>query len=955
MARFFSAIFAVLLSVTTFSSAKAQTSGNPPPAYPTEVVPNLPIGFEVAAVAPDGSKFASGTYDGAIQLWDRPSGRLIRKFERHSKKVTSVMFVAGGSQILSASEDMTVKLWDAASGQLLKTTTLNSPAEYWWDLQLSPDGTRAVSAQSLKGSDPTGVVKLWDLASGKVIRSFRASTAKLAFTKDGKRLVTGGGSSDFKPGRQLLLWDVESGKLLQTFNGHPPFATIYQVAVSPDGSRILSHSMGSDNDIKLWDAATGQAILTFSKTRRAEALAFSPDGKTFLIYYADEDYQHSTVNLYETASGKFIKSFGRDRYGKVALFIPGADHLLMAANRLEEVDIGDGRVEQTFGAKLNYINEPVFSADGAQFLSGGDAIRQWDFRTGKMLSQFPAPDKGTYSGVFSPANHLVLWSLPDQKTKKLQDWQTGRIIATLIAPTAKVFGTAAAISPDGKRVATVSYDNQLRIWDSETARVIRSISHPENIDAVAYTPDGLNILSGDGYGTIRAFDAASGRPIWTYKNGSDVQIVWSMKFSTDGLMLLAAIGEHGAKILDAKTGRLIRGFDGHKPGYITSGAEFSADGSHILTSSHDETVKYWDVATGKMLRSFDTGSVSQPTFTMDGHHALLANHLYNLDTGDREVSIYSVNDSDWIAITSEGYFAGSENSAATLSIVRGFDIWTIDQLYQSLSRSDLVREKLAGDPRGLVREAASRLDLTKVLAAGNAPDVRLSLPGRSLGSGSVDVSSVATEAEITDRGGGIGRVEWRVNGVTAGIDTRVTSSAGQPARLSRNLLLDPGENMIEVVAYNNANLLASMPARLNVASRTGTPPVSVPQPPGQAPVANQAPPPAPAPVAQAKPRLFMLVAGVNEYADQRIKLSYAVSDAKEVARGFKEASGSLYESADVKLLIDSDVNRDKLDEAFAEMAGKAQPSEVFVALSGRTRQNRRWPLLFRAAELQGRW
>ena len=89
-------------------------------------------------------------------------------------------------------------------------------------------------------------------------------------------------------------------------------------------------------------------------------------------------------------------------------------------------------------------------------------------------------------------------------------------------------------------------------------------------------------------------------------------------------------------------------------------------------------------------------------------------------------------------------------------------------------------------------------------------------------------------------------------------------------------------------------------------------------------------PAAPAPPAAAKPRMFALVAGVNDYADKRIRLSYAVSDAREVARGFKEAGGSLYSSIEIRLATDAEVTRDKLDAAFADIAGKAQPSDVFV-------------------------
>jgi uncharacterized caspase-like protein len=121
------------------------------------------------------------------------------------------------------------------------------------------------------------------------------------------------------------------------------------------------------------------------------------------------------------------------------------------------------------------------------------------------------------------------------------------------------------------------------------------------------------------------------------------------------------------------------------------------------------------------------------------------------------------------------------------------------------------------------------------------------------------------------------------------------------------------------VAYNGANLIASTPARLTVAG-----------PPAAPQQAAQQTPAAPAAPAATKPRLFAIVAGVNDYADARIKLSYSVSDAKEIARGLQEAAGNLYQAVEVKLMTDADVNRGTLDAAFAETAAKASASDVFV-------------------------
>lgn len=117
------------------------------------------------------------------------------------------------------------------------------------------------------------------------------------------------------------------------------------------------------------------------------------------------------------------------------------------------------------------------------------------------------------------------------------------------------------------------------------------------------------------------------------------------------------------------------------------------------------------------------------------------------------------------------------------------------------------------------REAAAKLDLNKVLASGPAPRVAFITPAASVGSDDVSV-----EAEIIEHvGGGIGRIEWRINGVMLGVESRaikrVTVDSPLPAAsraiiVKRTLALEPGENRIEVVAYNGRDLIASDPAQV---------------------------------------------------------------------------------------------------------------------------------------------
>jgi hypothetical protein len=113
-------------------------------------------------------------------------------------------------------------------------------------------------------------------------------------------------------------------------------------------------------------------------------------------------------------------------------------------------------------------------------------------------------------------------------------------------------------------------------------------------------------------------------------------------------------------------------------------------------------------------------------------------------------SVYVTSFGEWLEITPEGFFDASPNGATLLSIVRGLDVYSIDQFYDTLHRPDLVREKLAGDPQGKVREAAAKVDLTKAVASGNAPKVTIQPPA----------STTVTTAE-GDSGGQCCGSRWR--------------------------------------------------------------------------------------------------------------------------------------------------------------------------------------------------
>ena len=157
------------------------------------------------------------------------------------------------------------------------------------------------------------------------------------------------------------------------------------------------------------------------------------------------------------------------------------------------------------------------------------------------------------------------------------------------------------------------------------------------------------------------------------------------------------------------------------------------------------------------------------------------------------------------------------------------------------------------------------------------------------------------------RDGGLGRIEWRVNGTVQVADTdglgAVASSDPDIALRQQRVFLAPGENTVSVVAYNEANLIASDPAEITIVSRQAT---------------------------VAKPTLHVLAAGVNDYFDSRLRLNYAVGDARALVTALQRAGRGIYGEVKVTLLLDEQVSPEGLAAAFETIGGEARPQDAFV-------------------------
>ncbi len=219
------------------------------------------------AFTSDSSGLLSASVDNTLKLWDARSGKPVRAFPGHTRRVGSVAVTPDGRSVVSGG-DGTVKVWDLASAALLQT--IPADASQVTSVAVSRDGTMIASA----GFD--GTAKTWSLPSGAPLKKFDHSSGhgrvlSVVFSPDGVTLATAGDDKTAK------VWDVASGRLIRTLTGHT--AALDVVAFAPDGQEIATGS--DDHTVKIWRVASDQAMCTLAfHSDEVWTVAFSPDGGT---------------------------------------------------------------------------------------------------------------------------------------------------------------------------------------------------------------------------------------------------------------------------------------------------------------------------------------------------------------------------------------------------------------------------------------------------------------------------------------------------------------------------------------------------------------------------------------------------------------------------------------------------------------------------------------------------
>ncbi|KAI4599626.1 hypothetical protein KJ359_001723 [Pestalotiopsis sp. 9143b] len=184
-----------------------------------------------------------------------------------------------------------------------------------------------------------------------------------------------------------------------------------------------------------------------------------------------------------------------------------------------------------------------------------------------------------------------------------------------------------AFSADGRRLASGSSDDSVKLWDAESGDCLQTFKHHfHHVGSVAFSADGRRLASGSNDDTVKLWDAESGDCLQTLE-GHFLPIS-SVAFSADGRRLASGSSDDSVKLWDAESGDCLQTFKHHF--HHVGSVAFSADGRRLASGSNDDTVKLWDAESGACIQTLNVSRALQYLSFDPDHHSRLLSDAGNI-------------------------------------------------------------------------------------------------------------------------------------------------------------------------------------------------------------------------------------------------------------------------------------------------------------------------------------
>ncbi|MCI0393988.1 MAG: WD40 repeat domain-containing protein [Chloroflexi bacterium] len=458
----------------------------------------------------------------------------------------------------------------------------------------------------------------------------------------------------------------------------------YILAYSPNGKYVAS--TGNDNDaVLIWDIDNDREAARLVYEDRISKIAFSPEGLYLVIVWGDIFAGENNVTIWEIATGQETISFPLDSAAITLKFSPDTNYLAIATE--ETVSVLDITTGQEVMSLPNNGTDVTFSTDGQSVYTVNDGVQQWSIATGQHEGAIISEETIEGQTVFSPQSKYLfhngyspkIWALETGMAVELETSAPYRFFEIIFSADEKYLVTTQL---EGSLAGDTFGQNLVQLWDVATGR---EMMHIEDFAFdVTFSPDSRYLVVPMGE-VARVWELPSQQEVFRIVRDETIS---SPTFSPDGRTVIvhnsnSITGRKSTDVWEMIPAQWYWRFEHGSPSGIYSMA-FSPDGQYLATGGEENIIHVWDTETGEEVAHFDHQQyhVLVVAFSPDGRYLLSGGttipygaeytsvtHLWDMVTGSEAISLthdYQVVDASF---SPDGrYFATIGQTANTVSV-----------------------------------------------------------------------------------------------------------------------------------------------------------------------------------------------------------------------------------------------------------------------------------------------
>ena len=585
------------------------------------------------AFFPGDRILVTGCDDGAVRVWDVPSGKELLCLNEHIGSVTSVACSRTGHKIVAGFQDRKVRVWDGDTGQLLQTFEGGRIAS----VGFSSDGEK-VAAASVEG-----IAWIWDVGTGAVVWKLVEewdphegySLTDIAFSPDGEMLAT------ISTTGWVVLWDVITGYLLTELEGCR--GETASISFSSDGEFL---GCGSYEGAVIWDMKTEErleaqfypdSVLELASGSSITKPALMLDVLGPLVVHT-EDEKVEVLFIESIKSGGSVQTFYGHRDRVTSACFSNDCSLIATGSKDHTARIWSlfkgGNDAFILGISMEKVQCLTFSHNGATALVGfsdedgiggvfllditsNEILKTFDEYSVRCVA-FSRDDQKVAAGGFEGAN---VWEVKNEEllaSLSNRDWrelfQHGLV-------------NRLCFSSDNLRIAIGCSDGTVKIWDILSNRIVADLSkHQRGVEYVQFSSDGSILVTGSYDGTVYLWDGFNYSCLAMLKNHTED--VTSMCISPDDQCVAIGTRNGTVSVWWLKSAKLQMEMKIHES--EITGMSFSPSGGLLITCNRDGQVYFW--APGHLYANHPVGLYMAP-YPIEAIHWQNLKHILLADRG----------------------------------------------------------------------------------------------------------------------------------------------------------------------------------------------------------------------------------------------------------------------------------------------------------------------------------